>query len=288
MADNATLLRDHVTLTCRPVDRVFLQAYVPKLQCVGGVCQFLCWQKGFGIPSSAFGKIGDAYVAEVHRWPRRMWDPGEPVRQGREQGADRPSADRDGRTRRWRRESGADRRRAGEDPGVAVLERQGPRACRASAHGVGPADGVCQPLLLLPCGIRTGVARFGRPTPTPRGRCGFGSTGTAGRNASVNDRASAPHGGCLCSMFSPSTPERFGSAVCDERPFGRRRRCRWNCLCTNRSNQRKCLPHNASGAVGSATPLRLVAPDGHVAPFGGRGPRWPPPMGGTGWIEWNG
>jgi hypothetical protein len=52
----------------------------------------------------------------------------------------------------------------------------------------------------------------------------------------VNDRASAPHGGCLCSMFSPSTPERFGSAVCDERPFGRRRRCRWNCLCTNRSN----------------------------------------------------
>jgi SAM-dependent methyltransferase len=32
---------------------------------VGGVCQFLYWQKGFGIPSSAaFGRIGDAYVAE--------------------------------------------------------------------------------------------------------------------------------------------------------------------------------------------------------------------------------
>jgi len=53
MADYATLLRDHVTLTCRSVDRIFLQAYVPKLQCVGGVCQFLYWQKGFGIPSSA-------------------------------------------------------------------------------------------------------------------------------------------------------------------------------------------------------------------------------------------
>ena len=38
MADYATLLRDHVTLTCRSVDRIFLQAYVPKLQCVGGVC----------------------------------------------------------------------------------------------------------------------------------------------------------------------------------------------------------------------------------------------------------
>ena len=43
MADYATLLRDHVTLTCRSVDRIFLQAYVPKLQSVGGVCQFLYW-----------------------------------------------------------------------------------------------------------------------------------------------------------------------------------------------------------------------------------------------------
>jgi hypothetical protein len=37
MADYATLLRDHVTLSCRSVDRIFLQAYVPKLQSVGGV-----------------------------------------------------------------------------------------------------------------------------------------------------------------------------------------------------------------------------------------------------------
>src|SRR6478735_7968449 len=72
MADYATLLRDHVTLTCRSVDRIFLQAYVPKLQSVGGVCQFLYWQKGFSIPSSAaFGKIGDAYVAEVYRWAKK-------------------------------------------------------------------------------------------------------------------------------------------------------------------------------------------------------------------------
>ena len=33
------------------------------------MCQFLKGQRGFKIPSSAaFGKIGDAYVAEVHRW----------------------------------------------------------------------------------------------------------------------------------------------------------------------------------------------------------------------------
>jgi hypothetical protein len=69
MADYATLLRDHVRLTCRSVDRIFLQAYVPQLQTVGWVCRFLRWQRGFLIPSSAaFGKISRAYVEEVHRF----------------------------------------------------------------------------------------------------------------------------------------------------------------------------------------------------------------------------
>src|SRR5215467_16135013 len=69
MADYATLLRDHITLTCRSIDRIFLQAYVPKLQSVGQVCLFLNRQRGFKIPSSAaFGQIGEAYVAAIHRW----------------------------------------------------------------------------------------------------------------------------------------------------------------------------------------------------------------------------
>jgi hypothetical protein len=69
MADYATLLRDHVSLTCRSVDRIFLQAYVPQLQTVGWVCRFLRWQRGFPIPSSAaFGKIGQSYAGEVHRF----------------------------------------------------------------------------------------------------------------------------------------------------------------------------------------------------------------------------
>src|SRR5437868_14800680 len=69
MAGYATLLRDHVTLTCRSVDRIFLQAYVPRLQSVGMVCQFLRWQRGYRIPSSAaFGKIGKVYAAEVLRF----------------------------------------------------------------------------------------------------------------------------------------------------------------------------------------------------------------------------
>jgi len=50
MTDCATLLRDQVTLKCRSIDRIFLQAYVPKLQSVGRVCIFLSWQRKFKIP----------------------------------------------------------------------------------------------------------------------------------------------------------------------------------------------------------------------------------------------
>jgi hypothetical protein len=71
MADYATLLRDHVTLKCRSIDRIFLQAYVPKLQSVGYVCRFLRWQRKFLIPSSAaFGKIGDAYVKAIYKFAK--------------------------------------------------------------------------------------------------------------------------------------------------------------------------------------------------------------------------
>ena len=68
--DYATLLRDQVTLTCRSVDRIFLQGYVPQLQTPGWVARFLM-QRGFPIPSSAaLGKIGDEYTAAVRRWAK--------------------------------------------------------------------------------------------------------------------------------------------------------------------------------------------------------------------------
>jgi hypothetical protein len=71
MADYATLLRDHVTLTCCSVDRFFLQGYVPKLQTVGQICRFLRWQRHVRIPSSAaFGQIGDGYVKDIHRFAK--------------------------------------------------------------------------------------------------------------------------------------------------------------------------------------------------------------------------
>jgi len=71
MADYATLLRDHVSLTVRSVDRFFLQGYVPQLQTVGQVCKFLRWQRRVPIPSSAaFGKIGDAYVKDIQAFAK--------------------------------------------------------------------------------------------------------------------------------------------------------------------------------------------------------------------------
>jgi hypothetical protein len=44
--DYATLLRDHTTLTCRSIDRIFLQAYVPDLQTGGGAAGFLRSRSG--------------------------------------------------------------------------------------------------------------------------------------------------------------------------------------------------------------------------------------------------
>ena len=36
-----TIIKDHVTLTVRCLDRIYLQGYMPKLQTSGGLCYFL-------------------------------------------------------------------------------------------------------------------------------------------------------------------------------------------------------------------------------------------------------
>ncbi|MDP8929749.1 MAG: hypothetical protein M3O70_14555 [Actinomycetota bacterium] len=72
MADYASLLRDHVTLECRSIDRIFLQAWVPKLQSVGQVCTFLRWHRGFKIPSSAaFQAVGKRFVNDIERYAKQ-------------------------------------------------------------------------------------------------------------------------------------------------------------------------------------------------------------------------
>jgi hypothetical protein len=71
MADYATLLRGHVTVSCEGVDPFFLQGYVPNLQTVGQVCKFLRWQRNVPIPSSAaFGKVGDGFVRDIERFAK--------------------------------------------------------------------------------------------------------------------------------------------------------------------------------------------------------------------------
>lgn len=100
-----------------------MQAYVPKLQSVGWVCQFLRWQRGYEIPSSAaFGKIGDAFVAEIHRWAKANGVPVRRFAKGENKEAiARPllaAAAREGGEGKVVLIGIA----PGEDPGVAVLE----------------------------------------------------------------------------------------------------------------------------------------------------------------------
>ena len=47
------LIRDHVTLSIRCLDRLYLHAYLPKLQTSGGLCYFLRDHRGYPIPSPA-------------------------------------------------------------------------------------------------------------------------------------------------------------------------------------------------------------------------------------------
>ena len=57
MTDYGTLLRDHVTLRCRSIDRIFLQAYVPRLQAVGdGRCVHVP-PLATEVPDSFFGCV---------------------------------------------------------------------------------------------------------------------------------------------------------------------------------------------------------------------------------------
>ena len=60
------LIRDHVTLSIRCLDRVYLHAYLPKLQTSGGLCYFLRDHLGHPIPSPAlFAPMHDRLIAAI-------------------------------------------------------------------------------------------------------------------------------------------------------------------------------------------------------------------------------
>jgi hypothetical protein len=65
----AEIIKDHVTLEVRCIDRLYLNAYVPRLQTSGGVIDFLvraCHQK---IASPAiFGQITTAFKTQLRAW----------------------------------------------------------------------------------------------------------------------------------------------------------------------------------------------------------------------------
>jgi hypothetical protein len=71
VATITSLLRDHVGLQVRSVDRIFLQRYVPRLMSAGLVCRFLL-DRGYTIPSPALlGRIGRGFVTAIERYAER-------------------------------------------------------------------------------------------------------------------------------------------------------------------------------------------------------------------------
>jgi hypothetical protein len=65
----AEIIREHVTLQVRCVDRLYLNGYVPALQQGGGVVAFLQRACGLPIPSPAgLGQVTDAFKRRLRAW----------------------------------------------------------------------------------------------------------------------------------------------------------------------------------------------------------------------------
>lgn len=82
MPNVAELITEHVTLTVDCVDRLYLNAYVPRLQSEGGVVAFLR-HRGHHIPSPAgFGQITDGFKTRLRAWADRQGIPWIEFRKG--------------------------------------------------------------------------------------------------------------------------------------------------------------------------------------------------------------
>jgi len=63
----ADILREHVTLEVEGIDRMYLNAYVPRLQYEGGVATFFRRHRGHPFASSVLmDPISKAFVAAIH------------------------------------------------------------------------------------------------------------------------------------------------------------------------------------------------------------------------------
>jgi hypothetical protein len=69
MPNVAEIIREHVTLDIKCVDRLYLNGYVPRLQSEGGVVAFLRQAGGRVIPSPAvFGEITTSFRTRLRAW----------------------------------------------------------------------------------------------------------------------------------------------------------------------------------------------------------------------------
>ena len=68
----ADIIRDHVSLEVRCIDRLYVNGYMSKLQTSGGLCYFLRDHRGYPIPSPAlFKPMRERFVTAVHQFVAR-------------------------------------------------------------------------------------------------------------------------------------------------------------------------------------------------------------------------
>jgi hypothetical protein len=78
-----TIIRQHVSLEVRCIDRIYLHAYMPKLQTSGGLCYFLHDYLGHQVPSPALLKPRhDRFVAAVQHFAEERQIPLVPFERG--------------------------------------------------------------------------------------------------------------------------------------------------------------------------------------------------------------
>ena len=82
------IIRHHVSLEVRCIDRVYLNAYMPKLQTSGGLCYFLREHLGHPIASpELFKPMHDRFVTAVHQFGTRHEIPVVPFDSGQDKDA---------------------------------------------------------------------------------------------------------------------------------------------------------------------------------------------------------
>src|SRR5712691_6067167 len=79
----ADIIRHHVSLEVRCIDRIYLHAYMPKLQTSGGLCYFLHNYLGYPVPSPALLRPRhDRFLAAVQQFSEERRVPLVPFERG--------------------------------------------------------------------------------------------------------------------------------------------------------------------------------------------------------------